>query len=271
METYGVPMDELNGRDAARRFPAARFAPGEIGLFEPDAGIVFPELGIAAHQNAALLDGAELRGGVAVAGWRRKSAGAIQVELGDGDILEASHLILCAGPWLAELSRDLGLPLRVQRNVQIWFAPATRGFARGEFPAFFLDRAGLPKPLYGFPDLGAGFKAALHGYGAFTQADALDRTIHPADIGAVKDALDDWLPGAAGTFRSGKACMYALTPDEHFIIDRHPDDDGIIIAGGFSGHGYKFCPVVGEIIADLVDGVTRRDVEFLALRRFSTS
>lgn len=64
--------------------------------------------------------------------------------------------------------------------------------------------------------------------------------------------------------------MYSLTPDEHFIIDRHPRDDGVVIAGGFSGHGYKFCPVVGEIIADLLDGTKRHDTNFLSLRRFFT-
>jgi sarcosine oxidase len=271
MEAYGVEMRELSSREAARRFPQARFLPDEACLFEPDAGIVFPELGVAAHQNVASAAGAELRGGIGVTGWHRNGAGTIRVALDSDEIVEAGQLVLCAGPWLGELARDLDLPLTVQRNVQIWFAPAGRGFARGEFPAFFLDRAGLPKPIYGFPDLGDGLKAALHGYGSLTAPITLDRAVHATDIAAVKDALDGWLPAAGGAFRSGKACMYALTPDEHFIIDRHPHDDGVVIAGGFSGHGYKFCPVVGEIVADLIDGKTRIDIEFLALRRFSTS
>lgn len=269
MQRYGVMIDELSSEQVAARFPQARLRSNEVGLFEPEAGIVFPERGIAAHQQAARAHGAELRGGVRVVGWRRSSAGTVQVELAGGEAVEAEQLILCAGPWLAEITRELALPLTVQRNVQIWFSPATEDLSRGRFPVFFVDRPGLPKPLYGFPDLGDGVKAALHAFGAVTTPASLDREIHPADIAAVKFALDGWLPGAAGRFRSGKACMYTLTPDEHFIIDRHPQDDGVIIAGGFSGHGYKFCPVVGEIIADLVDGTTRHDVEFLSLRRFT--
>lgn len=113
-------------------------------------------------------------------------------------------------------------------------------------------------------------KAALPGYGAIADPNTLDRGIHATDIEAVKSALDGFLPGAASEFRAGKACMYSLTPDEHFIIDRHPRDDGVVIAGGFSGHGYKFCPVVGEIIADLLDGTKRHDTNFLSLRRFFT-
>jgi glycine/D-amino acid oxidase-like deaminating enzyme len=155
--------------------------------------------------------------------------------------------------------------------VQIWFTPETGAFERGRFPAFLLDRAGAVKPVYGFPDLGDGVKAALHGYGPETTARALDREIHGEDIAAVKSALDEWLPGAAGTYRAGKACMYAMTPDERFIVDRHPHDDGVILAGGFSGHGYKFCSAIGEVIADLICDRSRHEIGFLSLRRFAGS
>jgi sarcosine oxidase len=269
MQRYGVRIDELGRNDFAKRFPQARLRSGEIALLEPDAGIVFPEGGIAAHQQAARLAGAELRGGVRVTSWRRSSTGTIRVDLADGERIETEQLVLCAGPWLAEVAAELELPLVVQRNVQIWFAPATGAFARGRFPAFFLERAGLPRPLYGFPDLGDGVKAALHGYGDYTTAASLDRDIHEADIAAVKSALDPWLPGAAHAFHSGKACMYALTPDEHFIVDRHPRDAGVVIAGGFSGHGYKFAPAIGEIVADLADGKARPDSAFLGLARLA--
>lgn len=270
-ERYGVHVDEIGREQLAKSFPQAHFLRDEIGLFEAEAGIVFPERGVAAHQNVAVAHGADLRGGLKVASFFRTNSGTIRVTLEDGEVVETEQLVICAGPWLAGVAHDVHLPLVVQRNVQIWFAPETGDFARGRFPAFFLERADMPKPLYGFPDLGEGVKAALHAYGALTTPAQLDREIHAADVTAVKSALDAWLPGAAGEFRSGKACMYTLTPDEHFIIDRHPHDDGIVIAGGFSGHGYKFCPVVGEIVADLIDGVTRPDIEFLSLRRFSNA
>jgi glycine/D-amino acid oxidase-like deaminating enzyme len=156
----------------------------------------------------------------------------------------------------------------VQRNVQLWFDPATDAFRHGAFPAFFLERTGWPTPLYGFPDRGAGVKAALHGFGVSTHPDDLDRAIHEDDVSAVTACLDAWMPGAAGPLRAGKACMYTMTPDGHFVIDRDPRDERIIMAGGFSGHGYKFAAIVGEIVTDLAfDGTTPYAIDFLRATR----
>jgi glycine/D-amino acid oxidase-like deaminating enzyme len=82
--------------------------------------------------------------------------------------------------------------------------------------------------------------------------------------------MDQWMPGAAANFRAAKACMYTLTPDHDFVIDRHPEHPNLVLCGGFSGHGFKFAPVVGEIAADLaLNGGTRHDIGFLSLRRFA--
>ncbi len=266
---YDLPIAELAPAVVARRFPQVSLRTGETVLFEADAGVVFPELAIAAHQTVAREHGADLRGNVCVSGWRRSAFGALVVEVDGRAAFEAEQIVLCAGPWLAPLARELQLPIVVERDVQVWFAPLTAAFARAIFPAFLLDRTGLRKPLYGFPDFGDGVKAALHGSGARTSADQLDREIHAQDIALVRAALNEFLPGAGGHYRFGKACMYAMTPDEHFLIDRHPQDRGVVFAGGFSGHGYKFCPVIGEVIADLVCDTPRHDIDFLSLRRFA--
>ena len=111
-------------------------------------------------------------------------------------------------------------------------------------------------------------KAAFHGFGETTSADGLERRVSAGDVAAVADALETWMPGAAGELVASKACTYALTPDEHFAIDVLPGDDRIVIAGGFSGHGFKFCSVVGEIVADLaLEGGTRHAIGFLRLAR----
>ena len=146
-----------------------------------------------------------------------------------------------------------------------------RSTTPARFPPFLVDRKGLPAPLYGFPDFGDGIKAAFHGFGDLTDAEHCDRGIDLArDIVPLALLLEAWMPGAAGPLRETKTCMYSLTPDEHFVIDRHPDHQNLILCGGFSGHGFKFAPVVGEIGADLaLDGGTRHDIDFLALRRFS--
>jgi sarcosine oxidase len=267
--SYGLEVLELERAAVLRRYPTLQLAADEAGLFEPGAGMVFPERAIAAHLEVARRHGALTRHATPVRGFAARADGIV-VTLADGSELRARRLAVCAGPWFGVVARELGLPIRVQRNVQVWFEPTTPAYRRDRFPVFFLERDGLPAPLYGFPDGGDGVKAALHGFGATTSPDHLERAIEPTDIAPIRAALADFMPGAAGEVRFGKACMYSLTPDEHFIIDRHPADDRIVIAGGFSGHGYKFCPVVGEIVADFVTaGATRHPIDFLRLDRLA--
>jgi len=264
---YGVALDELERVQVARRFPALRLRDDEAVLFEREAGTVFPERTIAAHLEVARAAGAELRFGTEVLGYESRADG-IALRLAGGSTVVAGRLALCGGPWTAQVARELGLPIQVQRNVQLWFEPLTRAFGADRFPAFFIERAEWPAPLYGFPDFGEGVKAAFHAFGKTTGADALDREIHASDIEPVRAALDEAMPGAAGGFRFGKACMYALTPDQHFILDRHPADGRIVIAAGFSGHGYKFASVIGEIVTELAfEGTTRHAIGFLSLDR----
>jgi sarcosine oxidase len=267
---HDLPLDTLTSADIRARFPGATPRADEIGLFERDAGMVFPEAAVAAHLAVAEAAGADVRFESAVAAYR--SAGdLLEIELADGTTVRSARLAICAGPWLARAFSQSPTTLRLQRNVQVWFRPSTDAFASQRFPAYLVERADLPAPLYGFPDYGFGVKAALHGYGTdLHDADEIDRAIRDADIARVRSALDGWMPGAAQTYLDGKACTYALTPDEHFVIDRDPADPRIVIAGGFSGHGFKFASVVGEIVADLaLDGGTRHPIGFLGLDRFA--
>ncbi len=265
---HGLALEELDAADVAARYRSLRLTGEEVALFERDAGMVFPELAIAAHLRVAAAGGAEMRYETHVTGIEPGRDG-IAVGLSDGSTIVTERLAICAGPWLASLVPQLQLPLRVQRNVQMWFEPLTDAYARSTFPVFFVERrAEWAAPLYGFPDYGLGVKAAFHAYGDETTPATLDRTIHARDVEPVRRALDDFMPGAAGRVLGGKACMYTLTPDEHFAIDMHPHDDRIVIAGGFSGHGFKFCSVVGEIIADLLTrGETAHPIGFLRFDR----
>ena len=266
---HGIPIEELDGRALSSRYPALLLRPGEVGLFEPEAGIVFPEAAIDAHLRTAEAAGAETRFGTRALAYRGEPD-SIAIELEGGVTVRTKRLAICAGPWIGDIVAGCAAPVRVQRNVQLWFRPSVADYGIDRFPAFLVERKQWPVPLYGFPDYGAGVKAALHAYGEDTTARALDRAIRPADVDAVRAALDAWMPGAAGALIEGKACMYALTPDEHFIVDLHPDDRRVTIAGGFSGHGFKFAAVVGEIVADLVlAGRTSHPIDFLRLGRFA--
>lgn len=267
---HGLAVEELDVREMRRRFPM--FAPrdDEHGVFEPEGGFVVPELAVAAHLRRAQAAGAEMLFEAHVSRWYRKpSAHGITVELEDGSTVEAARVALCAGAWLEALALDLGLPLVVQRNVQHWFEPLNDSFSIGRCPAFFIDRTEQPTRLYGFPDYGYGVKAAFHAWGEVTHADELDRSIRESDITPVRALLDAWMPGAAGRYLGGKACMYTLTPDENFIVGPHPGEPAVIIAGGFSGHGFKFVPVIAEIVADLMlEAEPAFEIGFLSPQRF---
>jgi sarcosine oxidase len=268
----GLRLETLGRSQVSERYPTVRLRPAEVALFEPDGGVLDPERAVRAHLQVAQRAGAELRFAVSMRGWEATD-NRVAIRLADDTQVSARTLILSLGPWFKEMMEALGAPLRIQRNVQAWFSPSVRSYTAGQFPAFLLDRAGLPAPLYGFPDFGDGVKAAFHGSGEITTADELDRDVHPeADVEPIAAAMEEWMPGAASIFREAKPCMYSLTPDGNFVIDRHPEHANVILCGGFSGHGFKFAPVIGEIAAELaLNGGSRHQIDFLSLRRFKAA
>ncbi len=251
---YDLPVEQLNTAEVRRRFPMFALRDDEHGVYEADGGYVVPETAIAAHRGIALGAGAKMCYG--------RDATI------DRALEDASHVVVCAGPWLELMG--LGIPLEIERNVQHWFRPVDHRFDSERCPSFLIERPEFAYPLYGFPNYGYGVKAAFHGSGQITHANELDREVHDSDIEPVRAALENVLPGATYDYRDGKACMYALTPDRHFVISPLPQDPRVIIAGGFSGHGFKFVPVVGEIVADLVEGRRPQfDIEFFSAQRFA--
>jgi sarcosine oxidase len=269
---YDLPVEHLSHGEVATRFPMLLVHDDEIGVFERLGGAVFPERALAGHLEIAERAGAELRFGVGLRSWE-SDGDRVAVMLEDGSVFEAGALVIALGPWIDREFAAIGIPFEVQRNVQLWFSPSSAAYDASVFPAFLLDRVALPAPLYGFPDFGEGVKAAFHSYGATTGADELSRAIdRGTDVAPVAAALEGWMPGAAERYREGKACMYALTPDRDFVVDRHPRSANVVLCGGFSGHGYKFASVIGEIGAELaLTGSTSYEIGFLSARRFGSS
>ena len=271
-EEHNLPIEALSAQQIKARYPTLKVFEEEVGVYEPDGGVLDPEACVQAHLDAASAAGAQMRLGVAMKVWEPTNSG-FQLELSDGGKVECRALVLSLGAWFKEVFAKLGLIIRVQRNVQAWFEPTTNEYEAGRFPPFLLDRRGLPAPLYGFPDFGDGVKAAFHSHGDLTDAASLVREVDvERDVAPIVRAMDDWMPGAAGAFRNAKPCPYSLTPDGHFVVDRHPDHSkNVILCGGFSGHGFKFAPVIGEICADLaLENGSRHQIDFLSLRRFAT-
>jgi sarcosine oxidase len=268
---WDLAHDVFDAADLRRRYPMLTPRDDEIGVYEAIAGAVFPEAGVHAHLLDAAAAGAELRFGVEATGWDAGDGGA-HVALRDGSRVEAERLAICAGPWFARVAPDAGISLRIERNVQFWFAPNDNAAVSPErLPIWCCERAGQ-RMFYGFPDFGNGAKVAHHGSGVDADPDALDRTVRDDEIAFVRAALASFVPAANGAFLRAAVCMYANMPDEHFVIGAHPRQPRVVIAGGFSGHGYKFTPVVGEIVAALLaDADPGFALELFAPGRFAAN
>lgn len=266
---HGLAIRSLGREAVSQLYPTLKLMEDEAAIFDSEAGVLKPERSLAAHLDLAQRTGAEMKFNAPMECWRATDGG-FEVVLRDGTRVTAKSLVLALGPWFQQILAELGVTISVQRNVQVWFTPATADYHASRFPAFLVERDGLPAPLYGFPDFGGGLKAAFHGFGDLTDAEHVERTVdHGRDIAPLIRAMEDWMPGAAAKVTGAKPCMYSLTPDHHFIVDRHPAHPRLILCGGFSGHGFKFAPVIGEIATDLaLDGGSRHEIEFLSLRRF---
>lgn len=267
---HSLPFESLTAPQIRSRFPMLKVLDEEVGVYETDGGVLDPERAIGAHLGVAIAAGAQLRFEMAMESWKPTAEG-FSLRLADGTTVATRALVLSLGAWFKDTLEKLGITIRVQRNVQTWFESATDAYAASHFPPFLLDREGLPAPLYGFPDFGDGVKAAFHSYGDLTDAAHLNREADPVrDIEPIIRAMEDWMPGAAMALRSAKPCLYTLTPDGHFVVDLHPEHPRLVLCGGFSGHGFKFAPVIGEIGADLaLEQGTRHEIEFLSLQRFA--
>ncbi len=265
---HGLPYEEFSAREAAREFPGFKLADDMVAVYEPRSGFVAPDLAMATQCRLAEERGAVLRYGEAVMGWSADGEG-VRVETAD-DSYAAQALVLCAGPWTSELTADLGLPLEVWRIVNAYFNPRDPArYAVGNCPIYLFD---APEgTFYGFPHLdGIGLKIGRHDNGESTTARTVRRTVDQAEIDGLHDVLTSYLPGAAGPWLTAITCMYTMTPDEHFIIDRHPEHSNVVIGCGFSGHGFKFASAIGETLGELASGEpASQPVGFLGLERFN--
>lgn len=283
---HGIPVEILEGEALRSRLPQF-FATDGSGparaILEPDAGFVRPERTLCALAALARRDGATLREHARVRGWSIE-AGSIAVEV-DGGRIEADRLVIAGGAWAPSLLMPRGgasfpMPLVATRQVQAWLRPEDPTLAAPDrLPAWLVDRGEAAAPLYGVPidpcaaptDLGRGLaKVAIHGEGAPCEPDRVERSVRPEELEALTALASRHLPGLRGRVESSSVCLYTNSPDGHFLIDRHPLDDRVVVATGFSGHGFKFVPVVGEALADLaMTGRTELPIGFLSASRFA--
>jgi sarcosine oxidase len=266
---HALAAEELTAAEIGRRFPAFRFPADYTGVLERAAGALYVEECVRAHAAAARSLGADLRAEEPVRAWRADGTG-VEVTT-DAGTYQAAKLVVTAGAWATGLLADLGLPLRVMRQVLTWFDAAGRPerFRRDTFPIFLADVPG--GPFYGLPALDRfGLKVARHYHAPELPGPAaVSWEPTPEDEYAVRAFLDEYVPGV-GRLTKAQVCMYTVTPDRHFAIDLHPAHPRVSVACGFSGHGFKFASVVGEILADLADtGRTGHDIRPFGVRRLA--
>lgn len=249
---HRLPHEVLAAGEIEQRFPAFSVPEGEIGVWEPRAGILDPERCVEAMLTLARVAGAELRWGETLLGWEPDGE-AVRVRT-DGGEISCGRLVLAAGPWMPGLL-GAAVPLAVERTVQHWFRPRVEDgrFAAGRCPIYIWESA-PGRAWYGFPDLGHGIKAALHHQGEPAEPETVRRSVGEDEVAAVTSLLDRHLPGAAGQYLRSAVCMYTNTPDGHFVIDRHPRAPGVWIVSPCSGHGFKFASAIGEVVAAEVRG-----------------
>ncbi len=257
-----VEMDRLDASELKARFPQFEVSPDVHGLFERQAGYLNVEASVQAHLEQAKRSGAHFAFNETVQSWSVRH-GKVTVRT-DKKKYTAKQLVLAPGAWTAGLLKDFGMSFTVRRGVQFWFAGLPKhqtipcfGFAVGD--TF----------IYGFPQIpGVGLKAA-----DYAPSDVLkvpeDQTsgFRPDELLPVTSRLQRFLPDVSPVPIASSPCLYSITRDENFLIDRHPEHSEVFLAAGDSGHAFKFAPVIGEMVTGMALGSSPKfDLSFLAYR-----
>jgi sarcosine oxidase len=270
---HNLAYESLDAGEIRRRFPALHPRAEDCAVYETKAGFLRPEAAVAAHLGLAAQHGAVLHFEEPISDWTITETGAVRVATAKATY-EADHLVIAPGAWANNLLKLEPLPLHVRRHVMAWFDPVDgiAPFAPDRFPIYIWETRN-DVIFYGFPATDCehcGVKAAMHSGGEVCTPDSIERHILDRDIAEIREQLATYIPALNGRLVHAATCMYTMTPDEHFVVSQHPDYPQVIIACGFSGHGFKFTSVLGEMLADLaIEGRTKYPIDFLSATRFA--
>jgi sarcosine oxidase len=265
---HGLDVTAMDAAQVKDRFPGFEIPDGMTALHEANAGYLAVEACVRAHARRAVAAGATLHTASPATGWRAVDGGFVVTT--ETDTLRCRRLVITAGAWVHDHLAHLGVDLQVIRKTLHWYGAQDGAYAEGAGSPVFLYE--LPEGvIYGFPHIAPdGVKVARHTGGhPVTDPLRLDRAIHPEDHGPVDAFLRRWMPRVdPGDRRRGAVCMYTMTPDAHFVVDTDTRHPGLSFVTGLSGHGFKFTPVLGEIMADLaMTGQTDHPIVAFSHRR----
>jgi sarcosine oxidase len=271
---HGLPHEVLDAAEIRLRFPTMDPPDHAVGVYEPNAGYVRPEETVLAGVDLALRHGAVLHFDEPATGWRATPGGGVEVTTAQG-VYGADRLVLTPGAWAPDLLPGRA-PIAVERQVFYWFEPDLTSrvpyerYADGH-PVYIEETDGNGM-IYGFPMIdgpAGGLKLAFYrqNVGLTTPA-TVDRTVHAEEVEAIRRRALQLFPRLTGPLLKAATCLYASAPDDHFVIGPLDGLPQVVVACGFSGHGFKFVPVVGEIVADLVQtGTTAHDIALFDVGR----
>jgi sarcosine oxidase len=271
---FGIAHELLDAGAIRRRFPAFNVGDDEYGYFEPSAGFVRPEACVAAHLAVAAREGAALRLDEQVQGFDASDSG-VTVRT-DRGVYRAERMILSAGAWIPGfVGSEVARHFRIFRQTLFWFDVPDAGanYLPGKFPIFIWELQHRMQGIYGFPAIdgaAGGLKIGAEHYDATTSADAIERTVTSAESEHMHARfVAPFLPGLGPRCVRSAVCLYTVTPDFGFVIDRHPASDRVLIVSPCSGHGFKHSAAIGEALAQIVvDGKSRLDLSGFRLARF---
>ena len=255
VKTSGISHDLLSPQAAQHRFPQFSFADDFKVLYQPDSGFIAASKSVLAHLNLAREHGAVIKDSVTVRGIRVQSD-SVELDTSLGAVT-AGKLVVTAGAWAKSLLNQTGIdlplaPLRCQLNFMA--PPDMAPYAAERCPIWIAHVRGLfPESVYGIPShAGSGFKIAFHGGTAARHPSEISRKPDTDNVDALRPFMRAHIPGIADApVRESRICLYTATPDEHFIVDAHPEYKHVAIGAGFSGHGFKFSTIIGKMLTDI--------------------
>lgn len=260
---HGIPFEWLSPAEIRTRFPQFKVGDDWVGGYGARAGFLDVNTAMHALGDQARAAGVEIRDNAPV---EAIDLDRPSVRVG-GETVTCERLIVTAGAWSGRLLNDLGLPLQVLRKTLFWLGVSDEAlFRSGEMPVYI---AGIPGyEFYGFPQWNRpGIKVAIHSGGDPTDPDRVEREVSAAERTEIVDVANRVLNGLTGDVLDATTCLYTVTPDHDFIIDRMPGNDRVVIGAGFSGHGFKFTPAVGELLLQLAFG-ERETLGIFGIDRF---
>lgn len=266
---YELPLQVLNADEVKDKWPGISIPNNYIGCFESESGLIYSEKAIQAYKEIAIENGAQLVTNTPVQQINMNKSDAVEIVTAD-TVFRAKKIIITVGAWADKLLPSLNLPIQPTRKVVGWFETQEGLYDSSNFPSFYVDDK--DKMFYGFPNLnGTGLKVGRTDGGQEIDPNQHTQNFGKYDVdeGDLRYFLENYLPGANGALKEGRTCIYTLSSDHDFIIDHHPDNNNIIIACGFSGHGFKFGSVMGEVLSQMaIKGQTEYDISIFSLNRF---